>query len=263
MNRTAAVKIPIAAYDLSEGWHMDDDSQVDSFHIEFTAEPYSKDILIRATGEWKFWADHKVSGKSENDSKSVEMSRTVIPDPYYIKRALEDIAKALNGSLKKNYSANNWVPPGKRTRLNDRGFQLATVLRRTGSMDMILEVMSGVEMTASNSRRIAMNREAVANELIAIAEELVATTGTFKCPECGGKVLENTGYCVKCEKKVKKADRWYDMPEGWDAGSREKFWDSLTGDATHKITKCIEQMTGKVSDPGAFCGALASRVGYR
>lgn len=28
-------------------------------------------------------------------------------------------------------------------------------------------------------------------------------TGTFKCPTCGSKVLKNTGYCVKCKKKVK------------------------------------------------------------
>lgn len=28
---------------------------------------------------------------------------------------------------------------------------------------------------------------------------------TFKCPECDSKVLENTGYCMKCKKKVKKA----------------------------------------------------------
>ena len=27
-------------------------------------------------------------------------------------------------------------------------------------------------------------------------------TGTFKCPTCGSKVLKNTGYCVKCKKKV-------------------------------------------------------------
>ena len=28
---------------------------------------------------------------------------------------------------------------------------------------------------------------------------------TFDCPDCGTSVLENTGYCVKCKKKVKKA----------------------------------------------------------
>ena len=28
---------------------------------------------------------------------------------------------------------------------------------------------------------------------------------TFECPDCGTKVLENTGYCVKCKKKVREA----------------------------------------------------------
>lgn len=30
-----------------------------------------------------------------------------------------------------------------------------------------------------------------------------ANTDTFKCPDCGGKVLTNTEYCVSCKKKVK------------------------------------------------------------
>lgn len=33
----------------------------------------------------------------------------------------------------------------------------------------------------------------------------MAGSKTFKCPDCGTKVLEATGYCVKCKKKVKKA----------------------------------------------------------
>ena len=32
---------------------------------------------------------------------------------------------------------------------------------------------------------------------------MAENTETFKCPECGTKVLDNTKYCVKCEKKVK------------------------------------------------------------
>jgi len=32
-----------------------------------------------------------------------------------------------------------------------------------------------------------------------------AETGTFKCPECGSKVLKNTGYCMSCKKKVKES----------------------------------------------------------
>lgn len=31
-------------------------------------------------------------------------------------------------------------------------------------------------------------------------------TGTFKCPDCGGKVLSNTSYCLSCKKKVKNPD---------------------------------------------------------
>ena len=60
----------------------------------------------------------------------------------------------------------------------------------------------------------------------------------------------------------KNADKWKDLPKGWDEGSRKQFWDSLTGDSKHKITECIKKMKGKVKDPGAFCGGLASRVGY-
>jgi len=56
--------------------------------------------------------------------------------------------------------------------------------------------------------------------------------------------------------------RWEDLP-GWTQESVEKFWDSLTGDREHRIKACMKAMARKVSDPGAFCGGLASRVGYR
>ena len=32
-----------------------------------------------------------------------------------------------------------------------------------------------------------------------------AETGTFKCPDCGSKVLNNTKYCVKCKEKKEPA----------------------------------------------------------
>lgn len=56
---------------------------------------------------------------------------------------------------------------------------------------------------------------------------------------------------------------WENLPEGWTEESVQSFWDSLTGDVKHKITKCMKQMEGKVTDTGAFCGSLASQVGYR
>jgi thioredoxin-like negative regulator of GroEL len=51
-----------------------------------------------------------------------------------------------------------------------------------------------------------MNRIAVAQKLVKLAKELTAAD-TFPCPDCGTKVLEKTGYCVKCKKKVKAASR--------------------------------------------------------
>ena len=51
-------------------------------------------------------------------------------------------------------------------------------------------------------------RKKVAAELVRLAKGLVAggaNNETFKCPHCGTEVLKNTGYCVKCEKKVKEA----------------------------------------------------------
>lgn len=55
-----------------------------------------------------------------------------------------------------------------------------------------------------SQRRTAMDRQRVAERLVALAEELTAggENGTFTCPECGTKVLKNTGYCIKCKKKV-------------------------------------------------------------
>jgi len=35
-------------------------------------------------------------------------------------------------------------------------------------------------------------------------KKVSANNGTFKCPDCGSKVLEATSYCVKCKKKVSK-----------------------------------------------------------
>jgi hypothetical protein len=59
-----------------------------------------------------------------------------------------------------------------------------------------------------------------------------------------------------------QAAGWEDLPEGWTQDSLKKFWDSLTGDRKHKITKCMKAMEGKVGDPGAFCASLARKVGY-
>jgi hypothetical protein len=122
-----------------------------------------------------------------------------------------------------------------------------------------------------------MNRIAIAREMVDIARVLSGernlTAAEMKeiCPACAKKmerqgiasVPESVVIAAIKEASQKRADKWEDMPKGWTEESRQKFWDSLTGDRVHKISKCIKEMTGKVSDPGKFCGALAARVGYR
>lgn len=57
-----------------------------------------------------------------------------------------------------------------------------------------------------------------------------------------------------------KGSKWKKLPKGWTAKSRKKFLESLVGDSEHPVTTCIEKMTGKVDDPGAFCASLVDRV---
>lgn len=61
---------------------------------------------------------------------------------------------------------------------------------------------------------------------------------------------------------TRQAKKWSKLPKGWTQDSVEKFWNTLTGDNKHKVTKCIKQMEGKggVDDPGAFCASLADKV---
>ena len=57
------------------------------------------------------------------------------------------------------------------------------------------------------------------------------------------------------------AKKWKDLPKGWTQESVRKFWDSLTDRAPkHPVSRCIREMDGKVSNPGAFCGGLADQM---
>lgn len=54
--------------------------------------------------------------------------------------------------------------------------------------------------------------------------------------------------------------QWTTLPKGWTQDSLEEYWDTMTGSVKHKVTKCIKEMKGKVTDPGAFCASLADKV---
>ena len=147
----------------------------------------------------------------------------------------------------------------------NRGWELNVVKQtmnalNTGSVSEIHDADFARELAQYLKGKVgsSMNRLAVAKELVEIAKLITGTTGTFKCPNCGTKVLENTGYCVKCEKKVKQA-QWETLPTGWTKASLKSFYDSLAGggDAKKKFYHCVEKIGDTdVTNPEAFCGSL-------
>ena len=78
---------------------------------------------------------------------------------------------------------------------------------------------------------------------------------TFKCPECGTKVLKQTGYCVKCKKKVKEAseevteeisDFW--TKEASDAVQRAILSDVLNIEADDEKEEEVEKTAEKAEE---------------
>lgn len=59
---------------------------------------------------------------------------------------------------------------------------------------------------------------------------------------------------------IMRSAAWDKLPKGWTQESVQSFWETLTGDNKHKVTKCIKEMKGKFDDPGAFCASLADKV---
>lgn len=108
------------------------------------------------------------------------------------------------------------------------------------------------------------------------AQELIQKTGLYNekisvqdlarfCESCATKLKAkgiktvNSGLVLEA---LLEAD-WSELPKGWTEDSLRSFWNSLTGDHKHKITQCIDKMKDHVSDAGAFCGGLASKLGER
>lgn len=266
MHRNAIhlVGTPIAAYDSVHGWHMDDDSQTESLHIEFNLN--GDEVL--AFAQYHFWADHKISGKTENrewdDFEKVKVG--VLVNRGAVGPAMERIADKFARKAKLAYSDSNWVMPGGRVRLNERGYKLQSVLRKT--------------MMASVGG--CMNRNMVAKELLAIAEELMdAPVAPVSvpvqaedpwmtqeqvaevCPACSQLMASKGIKRVRASVLAGKGRKaqWDSLPEGWTEASLKEFWGSLVGDRVHKVTACIKKMTGTgIDDPGAFCASLADRI---
>jgi len=85
----------------------------------------------------------------------------------------------------------------------------------------------------------------------------------IKMLEKQARVFESRVAEDGCLEVMVEQNKWTKLPKGWTEDSLKSFWNSLTGDRKHKITACMKKMAGKVDDPGAFCGGLASRLGER
>lgn len=62
--------------------------------------------------------------------------------------------------------------------------------------------------------------------------------------------------------KAAKKKPWNKKPEGWTERSVGKYTKTLTEEAEHPFTKCVEKLKGKsnITDPKRFCGSLKNRM---
>lgn len=123
----------------------------------------------------------------------------------------------------------------------------------------------------------------IAEDMLDLTRSLKSDSKTFKCPNCGTPVLKQTGYCVKCKKKVKEAaqkiasdqdDPWFTIDHvrsmcaacadkmernGFSKIRKSAFLEAVGLKRFADMTwdECIAdaKKTGKKS-PEAFCGWL-------
>lgn len=86
--------------------------------------------------------------------------------------------------------------------------------------------------------------------------------GRYRTKEEAEERLRQVEYWKKVKGSLEEPKQagWEKLPRGWTEESLKSFWESLTGDVVHKVTKCIKRMQGKVDNPGAFCASLADRI---
>ena len=103
---------------------------------------------------------------------------------------------------------------------------------------------------------------ALLNQQLAKAKSLLEQAAPAKLATTTLSTADRLARVVRLIEKrsAKTAARWSELPKGWTESSVKKFWDSLTGDVEHKVTKCMKEMKGKVSDPGAFCASCKRKA---
>ena len=153
---------------------------------------------------------------------------------------------------------------GKLEKWNPLEIELATFGVKGGKR--IFEEKFGVKVKVLADNVAIVNDEIVVEKT---AEDLTWKLFDVLTEKCGceKKAIEYIDsvvneYLEKLEKEssVKRGAGWKKLPKGWTMESVRKFWNSLTGDVKHKVTKCIKIMEDKMDDPEAFCASIRDMV---
>lgn len=123
----------------------------------------------------------------------------------------------------------------------------------TASLDILSQqfVKDGPFATELRTMAYAVSQMSEEDLQVKMAEESVEAkkkAKMVKCPQCGGKVLEATGYCLKCKKKIKDMKvkkKKADDQEGWSDELDNAVTAAIVSDVTgteYKVPESSEEV---------------------
>lgn len=164
-------------------------------------------------------------------------SEEILDNSYY-EDAIADSERAY-GNQSQNSS---FYPTRNRSSKREASFMDRKTL--IASMDVLSQKFNEKDPIAKDLRTMAYAISKMSDE--ELQTRLNVAAETFKCPECGTKVLKQTGYCVKCKKKVKKAHEEAEdyLTDNWSKEASDIVSQTLVLDILG------EKAAGKKKGPG-------------
>lgn len=124
------------------------------------------------------------------------------------------------------------------------------------SMDILSQSFKEEDPIAKDLRTMAYAVSQMSDEELESRLDVEAKAETFPCPVCGTKVLKQTGYCVKCKKKVKPKtaeDETKEASEEKEAEEEKVDMDSWSKEASEAVRKAlIADVTGEETEKEAI-----------
>lgn len=174
-------------------------------------------------------------------------SEEILDNSYY-EDAIADADKAY-GDQSQNSS---FYPTRNRSSKREASFMDRKTL--IASMDVLSQKFNEKDPIAKDLRTMAYAISKMSDE--ELQTRLNVAAETFKCPECGTKVLKQTGYCVKCKKKVEKGGKGKKAAEEETKEAEEYLNDNWSKEASDIVSQALvydilgEKASGKKKGPG-------------